>query len=675
MKRSLSLLISVFFLYPASAGFSASDEQEKTPTFQDILNLKSPGSPVISPDGRFVLYTVREADWEKNEYRSQIWLANVETGETRQLTFHEKSSGGPAWSPDGKYISFTSAREEKSQVHIMPVDGGEPRAVTKSETGVGSYAWSPDGKWIAYTASDDQSKRQKAVEKKYGKFEVFEEEFDIQHLRLCEVESGKTEKLVDREDLHVTGFNWSPDGAKIAFSANPDSLIKSFSNSDIYLVSVADKAIHPLVQQPGPDSDPVWSSCGEWIAFSSGMGSDSYFKNNEICVIKVDGDEVIPLTREFDEDKSLLDWKEDGIYFTAFQGMTSHLFRIDKDRQIMRISSGDSIFRGFSLSKDGARMAFFYTDGSRYPEVYYSATAAFEPRKLTDFSAQLQGWKLSTKETIKWTSSDGAEITGVLIKPADFDPAKKYPLLVIIHGGPSSISYPALIDGYMRYYPIEQWCAKGALILEPNYRGSTGFGEAFRSLNYRNLGVGDYWDVISGVDYLVSQGFVDNEKLGAMGWSQGGYISAFITTYSDRFKAVSVGAGISDWVTYYYKTDITPFCPQYLGATPWADPEVYKLTSPMTHINNAKTPTLIQHGENDARVPITNAHKLYRGLKDLGVAVKFVIYKGFGHGISKPKENLAVLTHNWHWFNKYIWGEEPEEEKFEEEEKAEEKKP
>lgn len=237
----------------------------------------------------------------------------------------------------------------------------------------------------------------------------------------------------------------------------------------------------------------------------------------------------------------------------------------------------------------------------------------------------------------------------------------------MIHGGPAGISLPSYFDRMNTYYPIEQWAAKGAIILEPNYRGSTGFGQAFRQLNVRNLGVGDYWDVISGVDHLISLGFIDKNRIGSMGWSQGGYISAFITTYSDRFKAVSVGAGISDWVTYYYLTDITPFTLSYLKATPWDDMDVYKKTSPMTYINKAKTPTLIQHGENDRRVPIANAYKLYRGLKDKKIPVKFVIYKGFGHGISKPKEKLAVLKHNFQWFNQYIWEEMPKEEKFEEE--------
>ncbi len=194
-------------------------------------------------------------------------------------------------------------------------------------------------------------------------------------------------------------------------------------------------------------------------------------------------------------------------------------------------------------------------------------------------------------------------------------------------------------------------------MLRPNYRGSAGYGEKFRALNVRNLGVGDYADVISGVDYLIGQGFVDKDRVGAMGWSEGGYISAFITAASDRFKAVSVGAGISDWMTYYVNTDITPFAPQYLHATPWDDPEIYKKTSPISYISKAKTPTLIQHGGNDKRVPIANGFELRQALEDRGVPVKMVVYDGFGHPIDKPKQQRAVMEENENWFAHYIWGE------------------
>jgi dipeptidyl aminopeptidase/acylaminoacyl peptidase len=277
---------------------------------------------------------------------------------------------------------------------------------------------------------------------------------------------------------------------------------------------------------------------------------------------------------------------------------------------------------------------------------------------VTNHTAQIATWNGPTNEIIQWKSKDGTIIEGILLKPRDYDPGKKYPLLCVIHGGPTGIDLPDPMPGGV--YPMAQWVEKGSLILRVNYRGSAGYGEVFRSLNVRNLGVGDMWDVMSGIDYLNSKGMIDTARMGCMGWSQGGYISAFLTTNTNRFKAISVGAGISNWVTYYVNTDITPFTRQYLQATPWQDMEVYLKTSPMTNINKAVTPTLIQHGEFDKRVPIPNAYELYRGLQDKGVPSKLIVYKGFGHGINKPKERLAALWHNWLWFNEFIFGEKDE---------------
>jgi dipeptidyl aminopeptidase/acylaminoacyl peptidase len=264
-------------------------------------------------------------------------------------------------------------------------------------------------------------------------------------------------------------------------------------------------------------------------------------------------------------------------------------------------------------------------------------------------------WNVGSAEVVSWKSQDGTTIEGVLRKPADYDPAKKYPLLVIIHGGPTGVSDPTFSPGDS-YYPIQTWLARGALVLQPNYRGSAGYGAAFRALNVRNLGVGDMWDVMSGVDSLVAKGIVDPAKLGSMGWSQGGYISAFLTTNTDRFKAISVGAGISDWSTYYVGTDITPFTRQYLHATPWDDPAIYSRTSPMTNIKKAKTPTLIQTGSADKRVPPPDSFELYRGLQDQRVESRLITYTGFGHPITKPKSNRAVMQANLDWFNHYLWG-------------------
>jgi dipeptidyl aminopeptidase/acylaminoacyl peptidase len=309
----------------------------------------------------------------------------------------------------------------------------------------------------------------------------------------------------------------------------------------------------------------------------------------------------------------------------------------------------------FSLSHDGRIMTYSAASPVSLSEVFLTEVSNFAPRKLTDMTEQTKPFTLGTSEVISWQSQDGTMIEGVLTKPASFDPSKKRPLLCIIHGGPTGVDRPALLtDGY---YPADIWSARGALILRVNYRGSAGYGERFRQKNVQNLGVGDAWDVLSGVDHLIKLGYVDPSKVGCMGWSQGGYISAFLTASSDRFAAISVGAGISNWATYYFNTDITPFTIQYLGKDPIADPAIYQKTSPMSYIMKAKTPTLIQHGENDRRVPIANAYELRQGLEDRSVKVEMVVYKGFGHGITKPRSVRAVARHNLAWFNHFIWNE------------------
>jgi dipeptidyl aminopeptidase/acylaminoacyl peptidase len=310
-----------------------------------------------------------------------------------------------------------------------------------------------------------------------------------------------------------------------------------------------------------------------------------------------------------------------------------------------------------SFTKDFKAMAFSASGVDSLNEVYVSSVADFAPRKLTDMTAQVKDWNLGRGELVSWKSKDGAEIEGTLYKPSDYNPSKKYPLLVVIHGGPTGVSQPTLVARSYAY-PIPIFLAKGALVLEPNYRGSAGYGAAFRALNVRNLGVGDMWDVMSGVDSLIAKGMVDTSRMASMGWSEGGYISAFLTTHTDRFKAISVGAGISDWMTYYANTDITPFTRQYLKATPWDDPEIYAKTSPITTIKQAKTPTLIQQGSNDKRVPVPNSYELYRGLQDESVPSRLIFYMGFGHGVNKPKSQRALLESNLDWFNHYIWGEE-----------------
>jgi dipeptidyl aminopeptidase/acylaminoacyl peptidase len=665
IKRCVVLLSLILFLVFAKA--LAADAGRHVPTIDELLTIKSVGGAQIAPDGKWVAYTVGYGDFKQDAFVTQIWLADVSSpggGRVIQLTRGEKSSGNPKWSPDGAWLAFTSNRlEDKNQIFVINPAGGEAVQLTKSETAISNFAWSEDGKSIAYTATEPAPQISKDRKEYLGDYEVVRKEYNYAHLWTLNVSEALSAPVVGKQrttkkDFSVDAFSWSPDGSKIAFSAtvNPD-LIQGVT-SDVYLLNLADDSVKKLVSQPGPDNNPRWSPDGKQIVFSSAMGNTTYFaSNSRLAVVPAEGGTPRSITDSFDENPGLVEWKPDGIYFAAQQKTAAHLFRLDPvNAKITRVSSPDNLMAGsFSLTRDAKQMAFTASSPTSLSEVFVSDVRSFAPRALTKMTEQTRDFVMGTREVISWKSNDGTMIEGVLIKPADFDPAKKYPLLCVIHGGPTGIDRPTLLTPDARYYPSDIWAARGAMVLTVNYRGSAGYGEKFRQLNMRNLGVGDAWDVLSGVDYLISKGWVDKDKVGCMGWSQGGYISAFLTASSDRFVAISVGAGISDWSTYYYNTDITPFTINYLGKNPVDDPVIYQKTSPISYIKNARTPTLIQHGELDRRVPIANAYELRQALEDKGVRVEMIVYKGFGHPITKPRAMRAVMQHNLAWFNHYLW--------------------
>jgi dipeptidyl aminopeptidase/acylaminoacyl peptidase len=673
------MLTAFFVLFlPGTSAIPAGAQTpgpSKTPTIDQSLEMVSVGSPKISPDGKHVIYEQSHTNWESNAFDTELWLAEVSTGSRHLLTLRGVSSNEAAWSPDGRWIAFLSDRrgslkdspEGKRQLYVMPANGGEAQQITKMEEGVNSFEWSPDSKSMAIAAQGPETKAMKDRKESFGDYKVIHGDYQMVHLWIVAVprpdEAGRIAKLEEpklltkNEDFSVENFSFSPDGGRIAFSAQRDPDLISGFTSDIYTVAVADGAVKKIVDTPGPDQNPKWSPDGKQIAYETSGGSKYFFyTNGRIATVPSEGGTPQVLTGAFDEDASLLRWAPEGIYFSALQKTTSSLFLLDPATKNLKPAAmpGSTIATQFSFSKDFKQVAYRGSGANQFAEIYAADLASPAPIDLTRAEDQLKGFTLAKREVVRWKSDDGTEIEGVLLKPAEFDPGKKYPLLVVIHGGPTGIDMPAI--GADRYYPIERFVARGALVLRPNYRGSAGYGEAFRSLNVRNLGVGDYADVISGVDSLIAQGFVDKDHVGAMGWSEGGYISAFITASSDRFKAVSVGAGISDWMTYYVNTDITPFTPQYLHANPWEDAAVYEKTSPIHYIEKARTPTLIQHGSADKRVPIANAYELRQALEDRGVPVKMVVYDGFGHPINKPKQQRAVMEENENWFNHYIWG-------------------
>ena len=632
--------------------------ETRVPTIDEMVALKRVSQPAVSPDGSRVAWVVRTANWDDNAFETGIWLADVRSGISRAFTQAKKSSDAPAFSPDGSSLGFLSDREGKRQVYVMSLLGGESRKLTSAEEGVSRFAFSRDGKRIAFVASDPKALAMKERQKLYGDVTIEDEATNPAHLHVIDVETGTSKRLTSGTFV-VGSFDWSRDDREIAFDFSQSSDPSFGVTSNISVVDVESGAVRPLVTQDGPDTNPRYSPDGQQIAFATAMRevASFYYKNGKVATIPAKGGAITAIAAAFDEDPQLVAWNRTGIFLAANQRTEAGLFKVDPaGGAVARVPLERPIATGFAFSGDAATLGFIGSSASAYPEVFAGPVSGGAAKKLSDLASELAPLTLGTSEVVSWKSTDGATIEGVLRKPAGHKPGAPAPLLVIIHGGPTGVSRPSLF-GANYVYPMEAWLAKGALILEPNYRGSAGYGEAFRSLNVRNLGVGDAWDVLSGVDSLIAKGLVDKTRVGVMGWSQGGYISAFLTTHdSARFRAVSVGAGISNWVTYYVSTDIHPFTRQYLKATPWDDSEIYGKTSPMTYIKGAKAPTLIQHGDSDLRVPVSNAFELYQGLRDQGVETRLALYKGFGHGLNKPKAVRHALQENLDWFDQHLFG-------------------
>jgi dipeptidyl aminopeptidase/acylaminoacyl peptidase len=664
-------------------------------SFEKWISLKGVFSPLISPDGRTIVYAVGSTDWANNSYDNELWMSRDSEASVQLTRTNKNSTSGARFTPDSRFVSFLADRGEKTQLFIISVFGGEAMQVTKDEDGINGYEWHPDGSKIVYVKAEQDSKKDKTLKERFGAFGVEGEEYKQNHLWLLnfhydsivlagqvpcyttKVDSTKKDsikkeaatkikgqecftlpvaKRLTEGDFTVSGFAWNPDGKSIAFNRQRNPLINSGITADIAAIDVATKKMTIFISNPTGDFFSRWSPDGKAFVYSSSLNDSTtfYFKNNRLFIYDISSKTSREIAQDIDENKFVVDWNKQGLFLGAFEKTKQKVYTVDtKTGNTKSINIPLDLVGTASFSRNTENIALSGRNYANLNEIYLWRLN--QPlKKITNNSVQIANWNTPVNEVISWKSTDGAVIEGVLLKPKNYDAKKKYPLLIVIHGGPTGIDLPDPASGYV--YPLMQWVEKGALVLRVNYRGSAGYGEKFRSLNVRNLGVGDMWDVMSGIDYLNKKGMIDTTKMGSMGWSQGGYISAFLTTNTNMFKAISVGAGISNWVTYYVNTDITPFTRQYLQATPWSDMDIYMKTSPMTNINKATTPTLIQHGEFDRRVPLANAYELYRGLQDKGVPSKLIVYKGFGHGINKPKERLAAVWHNWQWFNKYILG-------------------
>jgi len=660
MKRGIFVILILMTSLSTAAG-----QDVWTP--EKMLLVNKPGSIAISPDGKWIAYTIDELPktGDKSEYLTHIWICTVDGSRSMQLTAGDKSCHSPKWSPDGKWLAFTSSRNGKSNIWLIHPDGGEGRRLTDVETGVSSYAWSPDGSRIAFIERDPVT-QDEIAHKDDARY--VDKDFKYNHIYTINVDPEAVEKptpvRITKGDFHVTYLVWSPDGKSIVFSHQPTPSINHWRFADISIVSAEGGEPRVLAGGQGADSSPRFSPDGKTIAFVSARGDLGWAWHGRLCLMSVSGGEVTELPETVDDSPRPIEWAPDGsgIYYFEVDRTNRHLFFMPINGGEPRVVNAlPGVCVSADISHDGSLVVFSREDLELPEEIYALRLAApgdagsNEPLKISNANGHLPDLPLAKSEVITWTSFDGTEIEGILCYPLNYEEGKRYPLLLSIHGGPSDVYIRNFTAG-PDFYPLQAFQAKGFFVLRPNPRGSSGYGWQFRYANFSDWGGADYQDLMTGVDYLINKGLVDPERLGSMGWSYGGYMTAWITTQTNRFKAAAVGAGVINLFSFTGTTDILGFIPSYFEGELWERGDVYRAHSPLHNIANATTPTLILHGEADFRVPVTQGYELYHALKRKGVEVEMIVYPGVGHWPQQPKPVLQIMNHHLEYFSKKLLG-------------------
>lgn len=671
MRRILLLGALVVASAPSLAA------QRRAVTREDVLNLKAVSAPAVSPAGAQILYTVRQwapspRDQARLEARTQIWRVPAGGGPARQLTFGDRADTQPQWSPDGRHISFISARgegedEPRPQLYVMRSDGGEPWRLTEGKEGVRSYSWSPDSQRIAYVTLDPRTSDQEAAAKRRDDERVFEGDVRHAHLWSVDLLSRATARVTEGTDFTIVGdASWSPDGTRLVFSAKPTDMLRD-NRSDVYVVARDTRAIERITNNPGPDTEPRWSPDGARIAFASELNPGDAIADGtrpsviglrRLTLYEVTNRTLTDASRpDFDLEMGTPEWTSDSRRVLFLSGARAYreVFSYDLSTREYSQLTREKTIQAFSKSKDGSVTALAMDSPTAPTELYVSDAAFGNLREVTSTNPQARELSLGQTEVISWKSPDGVEVEGVLLKPVEYRAGQRYPLLVVAHGGPAG----AHVNGY-RVGGLEGGqvlASQGWAVFYPNPRGSTNYGEAFLRANINDWGGGDFRDIMTGVDALVERGIADPDRLAHIGWSYGGYMTAWVITQTNRFKAAMVGAGLTNLVSMYGTNDIPSALISYFGGVPTPSTlPLYMQRSAISHVDKVTTPTLILHGASDERVPVGQAQELFRALKDRGKVTELVLYPREGHGIQEYHHQKDRLERIHAWLAKYTLG-------------------
>jgi dipeptidyl aminopeptidase/acylaminoacyl peptidase len=627
-------------------------------TVEMIVDAREVVDVAVSPDGRRVAYVVRtppEASEGIAYARSVIWLVPRTGGAPRQLTASDASSSSPTWTPDGKSIGFRSSRDGDShrQVYVMPVDGGEPHRVTDAEASVSHFEWSPDGTKVAYTATRAQTKEERADAEAGRDWVVSDVRGAYEQLFVADVKTGEAKPVTSR-DKNVIGFRWSPNGQRFVVQmADRADIDAEMMYSGLFTVDATSGEAQPLAETAGKLGEMAWAPDGMHIAF---LGATDIHDPTAgvLYVVPSGGGKPTALTEDYEGTGQALTWIDKStILMHANEGTRTPLYRVTLAGKRSKVIDGP-ICRTVNLAADHRSLACA-GETSRHPrELFVGDLGRPKLARLTFSNPELERARIGDREIVRWKAADGLEIEGVLTKPVGYEAGKRYPLAVLVHGGPEGVS----LDGWNTRagYPTQLFASHGYVVLEPNYRGSQGRGVAFGKADHNDLGGKEFQDVLAGIDHLVAAGLVDGARVGMGGWSYGGYFSGLAATkHSARFKAAMVGAAITNWVSFSGTSEIEhENSLVHWNLWPYDDYPLAWDRSPMAHVDKSKTATLIVHGGDDTRVPPGQANELYRALRHKKVKTEVVYYPREGHGLGERAHQLDFAQRWLDWFDANI---------------------
>lgn len=647
-------------------------------TVDDLLSVRRVSDPQLSPDGRHVAYVVTVIDKDKNTRNSDIWLVPITGGEPKQLTASEKSDDRPRWSPDGRKIAFVSERDGESQIWVIDVGGGEARKITNISTGASGVIWSPDGKSLAFVSDvypdcptdECNKKRDEERAKSQVKAKIFDrllfrhwnawKEGKRSHLFVVPAEGGEARDLTpgdhDVPPFSLGGpddYAFSPDGSEICFARKDSKDEALHTNSDLFIVPVAGGEPKRITTNPGADNSPLYSPDGRYIAYRAQLRAGYEADRWRLMLYDRQSGRHLNLTESFDRWVDEFVWSPDSrkIYFTAADQAYSPIYVISiADGKLQKLID-KSYNSDIKISPDGKTLVFARQSMSRPVEIYSARSDGSGVAQLTRTNdALLANIKMGQVEYHWYEGAGGAKVQAWIVKPPDFDPAKKYPMLLVIHGGPQSV-WP---DMFHYRWNAQVFAGAGYVVLLPNPRASPGFGQQFIDEINADWGGKVYEDLMRAVDYAVGLGYVDEERIGAAGGSYGGYMVNWIAGHTDRFKALLSHAGVFNLISMYGATEELWFPEWEFRGTPWTNREVYERWSPHNFVQNFKTPCLVIHGELDFRVPVAEGFQMFTALQRMKVPSKMLYFPDEGHWILKPQNSALWYRTFIEWFDSYL---------------------